>query len=104
MCMPNRHRHPEVLCIGRLLPRCCILASARVQAILREDAMRRTCLILTLGFVCTFHQVRAQPYPSHPITMVVPFAAGAPVDTVGRVVADRMSASLGQPIILENVS
>jgi tripartite-type tricarboxylate transporter receptor subunit TctC len=36
--------------------------------------------------------------------MVVPFAAGAPVDTVGRAIADRMTRSLGQPIILENVS
>jgi tripartite-type tricarboxylate transporter receptor subunit TctC len=36
--------------------------------------------------------------------MIVPFAAGAPVDTVGRVIADHMHASLGQPIILENVS
>jgi tripartite-type tricarboxylate transporter receptor subunit TctC len=36
--------------------------------------------------------------------MIVPFAAGAPVDTVGRLIADRMAVSLGQPIILENVS
>ena len=34
----------------------------------------------------------------------VPFAAGAPVDTVGRLIAERMRKSLGQPIILENVS
>jgi len=46
----------------------------------------------------------AQVYPSRPITMVAPFAAGAPVDTVGRVVAERMRASLGQPVIVENVS
>jgi tripartite-type tricarboxylate transporter receptor subunit TctC len=36
--------------------------------------------------------------------MVVPFAAGAPVDTVGRLIAERMRVPLGQPIILENVS
>jgi tripartite-type tricarboxylate transporter receptor subunit TctC len=36
--------------------------------------------------------------------MVVPFAAGAPVDTVGRLIAERMRVSLGQPIILENTS
>src|SRR5262245_4635771 len=46
----------------------------------------------------------AQSYPTRPITMVVPFAAGGPVDTVGRTVAERMKASLGQPIIIENVS
>ena len=48
--------------------------------------------------------VRAQSYPTKPITMVVPFAAGGPVDTVGRSVAERMKAFLGQPIIIENVS
>jgi tripartite-type tricarboxylate transporter receptor subunit TctC len=36
--------------------------------------------------------------------MIVPFAPGAPVDTVGRLIADRMAASLGQPIVMENVS
>jgi tripartite-type tricarboxylate transporter receptor subunit TctC len=66
--------------------------------------MRRTCLMLALGLACVAPQAGAQPYPSRPITMVVPFAAGAPVDTVGRLIAERMRVSLGQPIILENVS
>jgi tripartite-type tricarboxylate transporter receptor subunit TctC len=66
--------------------------------------MRWTCPILALGLACTASQAGAQPYPSHPITMVVPFAAGAPVDMVGRIIAERMRVSLGQPIILENVS
>jgi len=60
--------------------------------------------MLTLGLACAAPQAGAQPYPSRPITMVVPFAAGAPVDTVGRLIAERMRVSLGQPIILENVS
>ena len=46
----------------------------------------------------------AQAYPVRPITLVVPYSAGGPVDTVGRVVAERMSTSLGQSIIIENVS
>jgi tripartite-type tricarboxylate transporter receptor subunit TctC len=45
----------------------------------------------------------AQGYPDRSITMVVPFAAGGPTDTVGRLVAEKMSASLGQQIIVENV-
>ena len=45
---------------------------------------------------------RAQVYPSHPITMIVPFPAGGPTDAVARIVADRMHVSLGQPIIVEN--
>ena len=47
---------------------------------------------------------RAQIYPSRPITMIVPYAAGGPTDTVGRVVAERMRAELGQPVVLENVA
>jgi tripartite-type tricarboxylate transporter receptor subunit TctC len=44
----------------------------------------------------------AQTYPSRPITMVVPFAAGGPVDTITRVLTERMRTSLGQTIIIEN--
>jgi tripartite-type tricarboxylate transporter receptor subunit TctC len=44
----------------------------------------------------------AQPYPSKPIKMIVPFAAGGGSDTQGRVAARIMSANLGQPIVVEN--
>jgi tripartite-type tricarboxylate transporter receptor subunit TctC len=46
----------------------------------------------------------AQAYPTRPITMVVSFPAGGPADAIGRVLAERMRTSLGQPIIIENVS
>jgi tripartite-type tricarboxylate transporter receptor subunit TctC len=46
----------------------------------------------------------AQAYPSRPITMVVPFAAGGPVDTVARILSEPMRASLGQSIIVENLT
>lgn len=45
----------------------------------------------------------AQDYPTRPITMVVPFAAGGPTDVLGRVVAARMSEILGQQVVVENV-
>ena len=45
----------------------------------------------------------AQGYPERQITMVVPFSAGGPTDTVARLVAERMSADLGQQIVIENV-
>jgi len=45
----------------------------------------------------------AQDYPTKPITMIVPYAAGGPTDTVGRVVTERMRAELGQMIVAENV-
>jgi tripartite-type tricarboxylate transporter receptor subunit TctC len=46
----------------------------------------------------------AQAYPSRPITMVVPVAAGGQMDVVARVLVDRMRTSLGQPLIVENVT
>ncbi|MGI6246873.1 MAG: tripartite tricarboxylate transporter substrate-binding protein [Pseudochelatococcus sp.] len=45
----------------------------------------------------------AQDYPARQITMVVPFSAGGPTDTVARMVADKMSTELGRQIIVENI-
>jgi tripartite-type tricarboxylate transporter receptor subunit TctC len=45
----------------------------------------------------------AQSYPARPITIVVPFAAGGPLDAMARVMGDRMGRSLGQQVIIENV-
>ena len=47
---------------------------------------------------------QAQSYPSRPVTMIVPVAPGGSTDIVGRVVAERMKVSLGQPVIAENVT
>jgi tripartite-type tricarboxylate transporter receptor subunit TctC len=46
----------------------------------------------------------AQVYPSRPITMIVPFAAGGPTDVIARIVAEHMSHTLGKPLVIENVS
>jgi len=46
----------------------------------------------------------AQDYPTRPVTMVIPFAAGGPTDVLGRVVAARMSEILGQQIVVENAT
>jgi tripartite-type tricarboxylate transporter receptor subunit TctC len=46
----------------------------------------------------------AQDYPKRPITMIVPFAAGGTSDVIARTVAEQMGASLGQPIVIENVA
>jgi tripartite-type tricarboxylate transporter receptor subunit TctC len=46
----------------------------------------------------------AQSFPTRPITIIVPFAPGGPTDTIGRIVAERMRAPLGQPVIIENVT
>jgi tripartite-type tricarboxylate transporter receptor subunit TctC len=50
------------------------------------------------------HIAWAQAYPTRPINMVVPYAAGGPGDTVGRVLAERMKGVLGQAVIIENVT
>jgi len=46
----------------------------------------------------------AQNYPTRPVTMVIPFAAGGPTDVLGRVVGARMSEILGQQVVIENVT
>lgn len=46
----------------------------------------------------------AQGFPSKPVTLIVPFAAGGPSDVIGRLLADHMSRSLGQQVIVENVA
>jgi tripartite-type tricarboxylate transporter receptor subunit TctC len=46
----------------------------------------------------------AQTYPSRPITMVAPYAAGGPTDTIARIMAERMRVPLGQTILVENTT
>jgi tripartite-type tricarboxylate transporter receptor subunit TctC len=45
----------------------------------------------------------AQTYPTKPVTMIIPFAAGGPTDVLGRVMGQRMSEILGQQVVIENV-
>jgi len=47
---------------------------------------------------------RAQAYPTRPVTMVVPYAAGGPLDAIARIMVERMRTSLGQPIVIENAT
>jgi tripartite-type tricarboxylate transporter receptor subunit TctC len=54
------------------------------------------------AFIATAAQ--AQDFPKHPITMIVPFAAGGTSDVIARAVADQMGIALGQSIIIENVA
>ena len=44
-----------------------------------------------------------RPFLSRPVTIIVPFPAGGPVDTIGRIIAERMRTFLGQPVLIENV-
>ncbi len=60
-------------------------------------------LLTVLSFVLFPAWAFAQDYPTAPITVVVPFSAGGPTDTVTRLVAEAMSRDLGQQIVVENV-
>ena len=60
--------------------------------------------VATLETLATAQAANAQTYPTRTITMNVPFAAGGPTDTIARVIAQRMSMTLGQSIIIENVT
>jgi tripartite-type tricarboxylate transporter receptor subunit TctC len=64
-------------------------------------------LLASFVFAAAFGNVAIaaeQAYPSRPITIVVPFAAGGPTDTIARIMAEHMRVSLGQPVVLENVA
>ena len=67
----------------------------------------RRAILASLAFAAVsahIADVSAEVYPSRPITMVVPFPAGGPTDTIARIVSERMSTSLAQPIVIENVT
>ena len=55
------------------------------------------------ALVCVSLPAAAQDWPTRPVTMVVPFAAGGPADAVGRILASGLSEFLGQQVIVENV-
>jgi tripartite-type tricarboxylate transporter receptor subunit TctC len=65
----------------------------------------RGLIAVLLAFSTTLMPVSAtaQGYPDKPIILIVPFAAGGPSDTVGRLMADHLARSLGQQVIVENV-
>ncbi|WP_442578204.1 tripartite tricarboxylate transporter substrate-binding protein [Mesorhizobium sp. ASY16-5R] len=60
-------------------------------------------LAVAASFALATYSANAQTYPERTITVVVPFAAGGPTDTVTRLVAEAMSKDLGQQIVVENV-
>jgi tripartite-type tricarboxylate transporter receptor subunit TctC len=57
-----------------------------------------------LSFMAFAGSAGAQNYPTRPITLIVPFPAGGPTDTIARIMGDHMKGTLGQPLIIENVT
>ena len=60
--------------------------------------------LVTLASLAATPDVRAQQWPTRPLTMINPFAAGGPNDVLARLFAQRMGEILGQTIIIENVA
>jgi tripartite-type tricarboxylate transporter receptor subunit TctC len=66
--------------------------------------MQKTVLAALMALLAFGGSARADDYPSHPITLVVPFSAGGPTDAMARILADHMRSTLGQTILIENVT
>src|SRR5262245_10659960 len=131
--MPNRHRKFIGLCIGFLTFASIIFSQSSLHPVatsqqinflifgeadmyssthreLRSKFPQRFFRVFLLisaiasGALTSADKGSAQNWPTRPITMVVGAAAGGPTDTIARVMADGMRASLNQPIIVENVT
>jgi tripartite-type tricarboxylate transporter receptor subunit TctC len=66
--------------------------------------MRKAILAGLVALLAFGGSAWADNFPSHPITIVVPFSAGGPSDAVARIMAERMRTTLGQTILIENVT
>jgi tripartite-type tricarboxylate transporter receptor subunit TctC len=66
--------------------------------------MTRPLLAVALATLAGITAAHAQTYPSRPITMVVPYSAGGPTDTIARIMAERMRGPLGQTVVVENTT
>ena len=60
------------------------------------------CAAASAAALCALVPAQAQTYPTKPIKMVVPFAAGGATDVLARVIGEKMAAGLGQPVIIDN--
>jgi tripartite-type tricarboxylate transporter receptor subunit TctC len=69
-----------------------------------EGVMRRTVLAALLAVFAFSGTALAENFPSHPITIVVPFSAGGPSDAMARILAERMKVTLGETLLVENVT
>ena len=66
--------------------------------------MRRTVLTAFVAMLAFGNIASGETFPSHPITIIVPFAAGGPSDAMMRILAERMRVTLGESLLIENVT
>ena len=67
-----------------------------------QPTPRRTALIAALAFCASFGAAAQGAYPNKPIRVIVPFAAGSTTDIIARAIADKMGASMGQTLVIDN--
>jgi tripartite-type tricarboxylate transporter receptor subunit TctC len=61
-------------------------------------------MIAVAACLAVVRSAAAQSFPTRPVTLIVPYSAGGPTDTIARIVGERMSQSLGQAVVVENIS
>src|SRR5258705_11076786 len=66
--------------------------------------MRKTILAALISLRSFGGNALADNFPSHPITIVVPFSAGGPSDAMARILGERMKTALGETLLIENVT
>src|SRR5258708_20181203 len=64
----------------------------------------KTLLVAVAVLAGSIPVASGQTFPSRPVTLVVPFAAGGPVDTIARILSVPMGKTLGQPVLVESVT
>src|SRR6266704_6056983 len=69
-----------------------------------EGVMRKTILGALIVILAFSNAAPAQNFPSRPITIIVPFSAGGPSGVLARILAERMKATLGEAVLIENVT
>jgi tripartite-type tricarboxylate transporter receptor subunit TctC len=79
-------------------------ASSCPENFLQEVAVWKLIAVAALAFGASVTNALAQSYPSRPVTMIVPFPAGGPSDTLARILVEALRGPLGQPVVIENVS
>jgi tripartite-type tricarboxylate transporter receptor subunit TctC len=70
----------------------------------RGKAMKKSFVAAVVAVLVAITSASAENYPSRPITFIVPFSAGGPTDALARILGERMRQTLGQPILVENVT
>ena len=69
-----------------------------------EPRVKRALFLLVYATPAYVSGAMAQPYPNRPTTLIVPYGAGGPLDTLTRIVSDRMPVPLGQSLVIGNVA